>query len=276
MKFENTLVSNFKCSFYGMRNPLNSWKKSDSIFDIGDTTDLCDAESEVIPCWIIKKEPDIEYYSDEYEEKYQNYCNWLESNGILRKRADIYDYAFIGPNDMTLAQRLITSGPEHCKFLRQIQVSVDITAPLYWWKEFDTYKVGTAANSTSTMHTLCKSPIAIDKFEFDNLDLIVDNGKSIDGEWERTQEEYIEDIIDMCEQLRQKYLKTEDKRYWRALVQILPEAFLQTRTVTMSYANLRNMYFQRRAHKLTEWREDFINWIESLPYAEELIMLEEK
>ena len=270
MKFENTLVSNFEGSFYGMRNPLNSWSKSDSIFGIGDITDLCDAESEVIPCWINKNNPKIEYYSDEYEEEYQRFCDWIEANGILRSRADIYDFAFIGPNDMALAQRLVNSGPEHCKFLRQIQVSVDITAPLYWWKEFDTYKVGTTANSTSTMHTLTKTPITIDKFEFDNLNIIVNDYD------QHTFESFINETISACEILRNKYLETEDKAYWRALIQLLPESFLQTRTVTMSYANLRNIYFQRRNHKLTEWKDDFINWVKSLPYSKELIMLEER
>ena len=181
----------------------------------------------------------------------------------------------IGPNDLELAQRLVRAGAEHAKFMRQIEVWVDITAPLYWWKEFDTYKVGTVANSTSTMHKLTSSPITKKMFEFDNGDdLIVSQGKSINGEWEYVFSDYIEDIIDMCETLRQKYLETKNKSYWRALVQILPNAFLQTRTVSLSYANLRNIYFQRRNHKLKEWHQ-FCDWIATLPYAEELIMLED-
>ena len=182
----------------------------------------------------------------------------------------------IGPNDLNLAQRLVRGGPEHAKFMRQIIVWVDITAPLYWWKEFDTYKVGTVANSTSTMHKLTAAPITKEMFEFDDDsdNLIVTQGKSINGEWELVFTDYIDDIIDMCENLRLKYLETQDKSYWRALVQILPNAFLQTRTISFSYANLRNIYFQRRNHKLKEWHQ-FCDWIATLPYAKELIMLED-
>ena len=160
--------------------------------------------------------------------------------------------------------------------MRQIFVSVDITAPRYWWPEMDQYKIGVTTNSTSTMHKLVANPITADKFEWDNgSELITAQGKSIDGEWELCFDDYKKDIIDMCETLRQKYIETKDKRYWRALVQILPQAWLQTRTVTMSYANLRNIYFQRRNHKLQEWHE-FCKWIENLPYGKELITLEEK
>ena len=175
---------------------------------------------------------------------------------------------------MALAQKLILSGPEHAKFTRQIFVSVDITAPLYWWKEFDTYKVGTVANSTSTMHKLSANPITMDMFEFDNLDVVIDTYTSPHGgESIRIFRDYAEDIIDMCENLRLKFLETGDKSYWRALIQILPNAYLQTRTVTMSYANLRNIYFQRQHHKLREWHE-FCSWINTLPYSKELITLE--
>ena len=287
MKFRKINVSNFEGAFRGMRNPLDSWAKSDSEFGIGNVDMTDEAEQEVADAWIANEEQlnnkKYEEYSDDYEDVYADYVNWLEDEGILKnilngRNGEICEYAFIGPKDLDLAQRLIKSGPEHCKFLRQIQVSVDITAPLYWWKEFDTYKVGTTANSTSTMHTLCKSPITKDKFAFDydSGDIIVSQGKSIDGEWELVFTDYIDDIIDMCENLRKKYCITNDKRYWRALVQILPEAFLQTRTVTLSYANLRNIYFQRRAHKLTEWRDEFIEFIKSLPYAYELITLEDE
>ena len=276
MEFRKINVSNFEGAFRGMRNPLDSWAKSDSQFGIGNIDIIDDAEQEVGDAWItydgqLNDKKYVEY-SDEYEDAYADYVNWLEEEGILNsKNGEIYEYAFIGPKDLDLAQRLIKSGPEHCKFLRQIQVSVDITAPLYWWKEFDTYKIGTTANSTSTMHTLCKSPITKDKFAFDSGDLIVD-----DEEQKVTYEEYTNAILNMCENLRKKYCLTNNKQYWRALVQILPEAFLQTRTVTLSYANLRNIYFQRRTHKLTEWRDEFMEFIKSLPYAYELITLEDE
>jgi len=283
-KFTNTAVFNFEGAFRGMRNPLDSWAKSDSEFGIGNVDITDEAEQEVADAWIANEEQlndkKYEEYSDDYEDVYADYVNWLEDEGILKnilngRNGEICEYAFIGPKDLDLAQRLIKSGPEHCKFLRQIQVSVDITAPLYWWKEFDTYKIGTTANSTSTMHTLAKNKITKDMFAFDNIDIITTEGHSINGDWELTFEDCIDDILMICNNLRDKYLETNDKRYWRALVQMLPEAWLQTRTVTMSYANLRNIYFQRKDHKLIEWREDFINWIKTLPYANELIMLEE-
>lgn len=180
----------------------------------------------------------------------------------------------IGENDLGLAQRLIKAGNEHRKFMRQIFVSVDITAPLYWWKEFDTYKIGTVANSTSTMHKLATTPITLDCFEIDDYDRdlsLADNPK--DDELDNIST-FEEDIIYVLENIRQKYLETKDKRYWKELVRWLPESWLQTRTVTMNYENIRNMYFQRRNHKLTEWSESFIKWVETLPYAKELIMYE--
>ena len=183
----------------------------------------------------------------------------------------------IGENDMKLAQTLIKAGSEHRKFMRQIFVSVDITAPLYWWKEFDTYKVGTVANSSSTMHKLATTPITLDCFEIDDYDRnlsLADNPKDDDGLDNISTFE--EDIIYVLENIRQKYLETKDKRYWKELVRWLPESWLQKRTITMNYENVRNMYFQRRNHKLTEWSESFIKWVESLPYAEELIMYDGK
>ena len=227
MKFENTEVWGFEHSLRGMRNPKNSWNRSDS------------------------------YQSDFTNDG---------KNGFV-----------IGENDMKLAQTLIKAGNEHRKFMRQIFVSVDITAPLYWWKEFDTYKVGTVANSTSTMHKLATTPITLDCFEIDDYDRnlsLADNPKDDDGLDNISTFE--EDIIYVLENIRQKYLETKDKRYWKELVRWLPESWLQKRTITMNYENVRNMYFQRRNHKLTEWSESFIKWVESLPYAEELIMYDEK
>ena len=289
MKFELTNVYNFEGAFHGLRNPMNSWDRSDSCFGITDIyntdqlTDVCDA-------WIElenegRRERGAEEYShdmENYNEYYNvldKYENWLIDNGVLSSNDNyegFYNVAFLGPNDLNLAQRLILAGDEHAKFMRQIFVSVDITAPLYWWKEFDTYKVGTVANSTSTMHKLASTPITREVFDFiDNSDdLIVDQGKSICGEWEYVFSDYIEDIVDMCENLRVKFNETGESAYWKALIQILPSAFLQTRTVTMSYANLRNIYFQRRNHKLKEWHQ-FCDWITTLPYARDLITIGE-
>lgn len=174
----------------------------------------------------------------------------------------------IGENDMKLAQTLIKAGGEHRKFLRQIFVSVDITAPLYWFKEFDTYKVSTVANSTSTMHKLASTPITIDCFEMDDFTRHFESD-SIFG-----SEIYMSDVwdsmIDYLEKMRIAYNETKDKRYWKELIRLLPESWLQTRTVTMNYENLLNMYHQRKNHRLSEWHQ-FCDWIESLPYAKEFL-----
>ena len=175
----------------------------------------------------------------------------------------------LGENDLDLLQRLIKGGSEHRKFMRQIMVSVDITAPLYWWKEFDTYKVGTTANSTSTMHKLTSKPITIEDFEMDDFERV----KIFDRE-PYNPDDYTDEIwdyiIDICETLRQRFIETKDKKYWKELIRILPESYLQTRTVTMNYENLYSIVRQRRGHKLTEW-SSFIDWVHTLPFANELI-----
>lgn len=286
MDFKETRVYNFEGAFRGMRNPMNSWSRSDSFFGLTDIfmgdalTDVCDAWIEYEN--VERRERGVEEYShemenyDEYYDILEKYEGWLVDQGVLNSSdcgVNVYEVAFLGPKDLELAQKLILAGDEHAKFLRQIFVSIDITAPLLWWKEFDTYKVGTVANSTSTMHKLSSIPITKEMFDFDGLDLIVASGTAphSDG-WEYRFEDYVEDIITMCETLRQKFLETGESMYWRALVQILPSAYLQTRTVTMSYANLRNIYFQRQCHKLKEWHQ-FCEWIDTLPYSKELITL---
>lgn len=184
MKFENTEVWGFEHAIRGMRNPMNSWDKSDSC----------------------------------YENTEQYLLRVSSDTGITPKY-------IIGENDLKLMQKLIRAGSEHRKFLRQIIVSVDITAPFYWWKEFDTYKVGTCANSTSTMHKLANTPITLACFETDDFDkdLIIEHCT----EWESPQEFKANNlaltIIRKLEILRQKYLKTKDKRYWKELVRWLPE-----------------------------------------------------
>ena len=180
-------------------------------------------------------------------------------------------------------QTLIRAGSEHRKFLRQIFVSVDITAPLYYFKELDTYKVGTVANSTSTMHKLASTPITLDCFEIDdfNKDLTIEQNT----EWECPHDFKANNlaltIINKLEILRQKYLETKDKKYWKELVRWLPESWLQTRTVTMNYENILSMYRQRKTHKLNEWSgidnpelPNFVSWVKTLPYANELILIE--
>ena len=276
MKFENTQVFNFEGAFRGMRNPLESWHHSDSFFGIINP-DYDFPETDVSDGWIEKenderieqgKEPwsaDAENYSDYYD-ILDKYDKWLFDRGILRQDNFLCDVAYLGPNDLGLAQKLIAAGPEHCKFLRQIFVSVDITAPIYWWKEFDTYKVGTTANSTSTMHKLTSKAIDMDCFETDDYD-----GNYAVPEYLESYNTYPGQFLQYLEDLRIKYLETGDKGYWKELIRWLPESWLQTRTVTMSYANLRNIFFQRRNHKLTEWHT-FCDWIGTLPWGEELIM----
>lgn len=241
MKFENTEVWGFEHAVRGMRNPMNSWDKSDSEFHFED-----------------------------------------------------YPDAILGKEDLALMQKLIKAGSEHRKFMRQIFVSVDITAPLYWWKEFDTYKVGTVANSTSTMHKLSTTPITLDCFETDDYDselLIVERALDSyeDAPWQYDNPSgneyyFFEIIIGLLESLREAYIETKDKKYWKELIRWLPESWLQTRTITMNYENLLTMCSkgQRRFHKLNEWSgidnselPNFISWARTLPYAQELIFLDE-
>lgn len=222
MEVRNTEVWGLKHAIRGMRQPMNSHHKSDSGY--------CN---------------ELDYDCQE--------CTITDKCAEDDMRINTF---IIGKNDMELAQRLIKGGTEHRKFLRQIMVSVDITAPLFWWKEFDTYKVGTTANSTSTMHKLSSTPITMDCFEL--------------SEYTKS-DNYFLNFINHLEGLRRKYLESKDKTIWKTLIEELPESWLQTRTVTMNYENLRNMYFQRRNHKLTEWSEMFIEWVDTLPYAAELI-----
>lgn len=188
----------------------------------------------------------------------------------------------LGPNDLGLMQRLLKAsmaqGNSHSKFMRQILVSVNITAPLYWWKETDQYRVGVTTNSESTMHRLAKTPITLDCFETDDYDpdlsLAYDRK---DDDYDDGLDDisvYVEDMIMVMENLRKAYLATDDKRYWKELIRLLPEGWLQKRMTTLNYQVLRQMYFDRRHHKLTEWSKSFVEWVKTLPYAEELIMYE--
>lgn len=163
----------------------------------------------------------------------------------------------LGNNDLDLGERLCRAGSDHRKFLRQIFVSVDITAPLYWWKEYDTYKVGTTANSTSTMHKIHSKPFEMTDFSFDQMD--------------ESTLEVMKVVNKQLEDLRIKFNDTKDKTYWYSMIQLLPSSYNQMRTCTMTYENLRSMYFARRNHKLDEWRS-FCKWVESLPYADSFII----
>ena len=167
----------------------------------------------------------------------------------------------LGENDLGLATRLARAGSDHRKFLRQIFVSVDITAPLYWWKEFDTYKVGTVANSTSTMHKIHAKPFSRDDFSCDRMD---EGGLAM-----------LDAIISYLESERTRFLSNkEDRQSWHNMIQILPTSYNQMRTVSLNYENLINIYYARRNHKLAEWHV-LCDWIMSLPYAKDLIAIKE-
>ena len=259
ISFKNTYVSNFYGALRGLRNPLESWNKSDSLFGTNGTTSA---------------EPQLLYVVYDYMHDNKNKCdfdtisNYLVMNGtnpFLSEDGDLGNYVFIGPNDANLARRMVLAGNDDGKFARQIFVSVDITAPLYYFKELDTYKVSTVANSTSTMHKLASTPITRDCFSLD-CDLEDEDSKF---------NEYVDKMVNDLESLRQYYLKTNDKRYWRALIQLLPESWNQTRTWTANYQVLRNIYFARRNHKLQEWHS-FCDWIHSLPYSDLLITCEKE
>lgn len=225
ISFENTEVMNIEGAIRGMRNPLNSWEKSDSVFRYDNCNNDC---------------PDCKG------------CTVLK--GMCFK---------LGENDLDLARRLIAAGSDHRKFLRQIFVSVDITAPLYWWKEFDTYKVATVANSCSTMHKIHSRDLILNDFSYEHL--LSSNGKN--GGPLDTLERVISDI----NYWRGRYVETKDKRYWWQMIQLLPTSYNQCRTVTLNYETLRNIYGSRRNHKLDEWSIGFMEWIDSLPYADDLI-----
>ena len=167
----------------------------------------------------------------------------------------------LGENDLSLAKRLRNAGTsDHRKYLRQVMLSVDITAPMYWWKEYDTYKVATVANSTSTMHKIHSKPFEIDDFSHDHL---TENGLKV-----------LRALVDEMEKIRLEYVETKDKALWYDLIQLLPSSYNQMRTCTLNYETLINIYKSRKHHKLEEWRS-FCEWIETLPYARELIIAEE-
>ena len=197
-------------------------------------------------------------------------ASWDKSDSEY-ETANICDFDFrIGENDMNLMRRLYKAGSEHRKYLRQIFVSMDIIAPLYWWKEFDTYKVGTVANSCSTMHTIHKKEFTLDDFSCEHLsdesvEIFDDENHYLDSPLDCFQ-----DTINMLNECRKLYLQTKDKKYWWQMIQLLPTSYNQKRTVTMNYENVVTIIRQRTGHKLDEWN-DFIKILKELPYVNEII-----
>lgn len=165
-----------------------------------------------------------------------------------------------GENDLSLAKRLCRAGSDHRKFVRMIMVSVDVTAPLYWWKEYDTYKVSTVANSTSTMHKIASKPFELSDFSVDHM-----NREGIVA---------MEQVIAVLESLRLRYLETNDKELWYTMIQLLPSSYNQMRTCTLNYETLCNIYHARKNHKLAEWHT-YCDWIEELPYFKDLFLSED-
>ena len=221
IRIENTGAYGFEAAIRGMRNPMNSWENSDSFCVPNfDNCGMC---------------PD------------RGKCSFIfEQDGKPYRSG-------IGPNDLALMKKLGDAGPDHGKFLRMITVTADITAPLYWYKEYDTYKVGTVANSCSTMHKIAEKEFTLDDFSHEYL-----NEKSL---------YMLNDTIQYLNAVREAFIETKDKHYWWQMIQLLPSSYNQRRTVQLNYAVLKNIYHARKGHKLDEWNQ-FCQWIEGLPYSE--------
>ncbi len=239
IKIENTETYGWEAAIRGMRNPLESWGKSDS--DVCTKTDCV-------------------------------YCKFFLNDGMCQKTE--IGGTVIGDADLALMKKLVAAGTDHSKFMRMINVSCDIIAPLYWWKEMDTYKVGTVANSCSTMHCIHKKEFIIDDFSHEHLEddinmklkQLISNAKA-NTDVLTVPLALLRVTIGCLNVQREAYLKTKDKRYWWQMIQLLPSSYNQRRTVMLNYAVLRNIYHARKNHKLDEWR-DFCEWIEGLPYSE--------
>ena len=222
LKIENTEVLGWEHAIHGMRNPMNSWANSDS-------------------SW--------RYVAPAQREGH-----------ILASYSDDSEF-WIGPNDANLMNRLRNAGTDHRKFMRMIPVYVDLIGPLYWWKEFDTYKVGTVANSTSTMHKIHAKPFSREDFSCDHMTA--------------GTRAFMETVIAKLEEIRLRYLETKNKDDWYDMIQLLPSSYNQMRTCSFNYETLINIYYARKDHKLAEWHT-FCDWIKTLPYGEELIIGEGK
>lgn len=225
IKIENAEVMGWDAAIRGMRNPMNSWENSDSNYRpiLASRCDTCTS-------YLLNKCDNCEVY----------------------KLCNSPNYFLVGPNDLDLMTRLSKAGTDHRKFMRMITVYLDILAPLYWWKEFDTYKVGTVANSCSTMHKIADKEFTLEDFSHEHL---------------YTPLQDLRPMIDLLNMYRERYLETKDKNDWWQMIQLLPSSYNQRRTVMLNYEVLANIYKSRYNHKLDEWNT-FCDWIESLPYSE--------
>ena len=248
IKLENVVLASpdqMEFIIEGMRNPMNSWEKSDSV--------ICRNLNDCHKCLYNK-----------------GYC--------AKKNSQLINNYYIGANDLGLMQRLSDAGSEHRKYMRMMPVYVRITAPLYWWKEFDTYKVGTVANSCSTMHKIAEKEFALEDFSCEHLNdephhrdwiesATVDEDITSSHKVWMTPLDILRCTIEMLNAYRKSYLETKNKQDWWQMIQLLPSSYNQTRNVMMNYEVLANIYRQRKNHKLDEWRE-FCKWVEMLPCSE--------
>lgn len=254
IKIENTEVMGWDAAIRGMRNPMNSWEKSDSNYRLilARRCDTCTS-----------------YLHNNCDD-----CDDCEVN----KLCDSPNYFLVGPNDLDLMTRLSKAGTDHRKFMRMITVYLDILAPLYWWKEFDTYKVGTVANSCSTMHKIAAKEFTLEDFSCEHLNsepyhlewiesAMVDEDITSPHKVWATPLDILKYTIEMLNAYRLQYLETKNKNDWWQMIQLLPSSYNQKRTVMLNYEVLANIYKSRYNHKLDEWHT-FCDWIESLPYAE--------
>lgn len=228
IKIEKTEVFGWEAAIRGMRNPMNSWKKSDS--------GVC---FNTVACHTCRSD--------------RNHC---------KSRMENKEFV-VGYDDMNLMKRLRNAGTDHRKFMRMITVYLDITAPLYWWKEFDTYKVGTVANSCSTMHKIADKEFDVNDFSHEHIE-------ELDGDEYNMSYDWLLRTVDILNYYRTKYIEINDKIYWWQMIQLLPSSYNQRRTVMLNYEVLANIYKSRCNHKLDEWRE-LCKWVETLPYAKGLI-----
>ena len=267
IKIENTEVLGWEATIRGMRNPMNSWDKSDSYFNFEEYYEDAGARD----CGVSTM-----YGTDILGRESEEWCPL----GMSQLEGKWVDNGIIGPNDQKLMMNLAKAGSVDAKYRRMIVVYADITAPLYWWKEFDTYKIGTVANSCSTMHKIHSKEFTLEDFSCehlimaedyrDDLPALKENEIRIVGDFKLALEATIHALNDA----RELYLETKDKRFWWQMIQLLPSSYNQRRTVMLNYEVLAGIYPKRKDHKLDEWH-DFCDWIKSLPYSE-IITLEEK
>ena len=261
IKIENTQVFGWEAAIRGARNPMNSWKKSDTF-------------------WIDSEE-------GEYKILEGNQGPFYHFNDTeMAKQYNVEDFVlsglYIGPNDHKLLMNLCNGGTEEAKWRRMVHVQMDVTAPLYWWKEFETYKVGTVSNSCSTMHKIHAKEFTLDDFSCEHLGHEQYDEDIINGAWDNTIArtgfggetghityplDILEITITCLNAEREKFLETGDKKYWWQMIQLLPSSYNQLRTIDLNYEVLAAQYQQRKDHKLDEWRE-YCEWIKSLPYSE--------